>query len=41
MGQQAELPDTGDSIPQVKQRLKDLEHFDGMAQVRYPAQKKH
>uniref|UniRef100_A0A8C5U4H9 MCF.2 cell line derived transforming sequence n=1 Tax=Malurus cyaneus samueli TaxID=2593467 RepID=A0A8C5U4H9_9PASS len=32
MGQQAELPDTGDSIPQVKQRLKDLEHFDGMAQ---------
>ncbi|NXU49553.1 MCF2 protein, partial [Turnix velox] len=32
MGQQAELPDTGDSIPQVKQRLKDLEHFNGMAQ---------
>ncbi|NXQ63584.1 MCF2 protein, partial [Anthoscopus minutus] len=32
MGQQAELPDTGDSIPQVKQRLKDLDHFDGMAQ---------
>ncbi|NXU18360.1 MCF2 protein, partial [Pardalotus punctatus] len=32
MGQQAELPDTGDSVPQVKQRLKDLEHFDGMAQ---------
>lgn len=33
MAQQAELPDTGDSVPQVKQRLKDLEHFDGMAQV--------
>ncbi|NXT68882.1 MCF2 protein, partial [Chaetops frenatus] len=32
MGQQAELPDTGDSIPQVKQRLKDLDHFDGVAQ---------
>uniref|UniRef100_A0A8C3UZJ8 MCF.2 cell line derived transforming sequence n=1 Tax=Catharus ustulatus TaxID=91951 RepID=A0A8C3UZJ8_CATUS len=32
MAQQAELPDTGDSVPQVKQRLKDLEHFDGMAQ---------
>ncbi|XP_056347066.1 proto-oncogene DBL isoform X2 [Oenanthe melanoleuca] len=32
MGQQAELPDTGDSIPQVKQRLKDLEHFHGLAQ---------
>uniref|UniRef100_A0A8C3NQS2 MCF.2 cell line derived transforming sequence n=1 Tax=Cyanoderma ruficeps TaxID=181631 RepID=A0A8C3NQS2_9PASS len=32
MGQQAEVPDTGDSIPQVKQRLKDLDHFDGMAQ---------
>ncbi|NWZ01575.1 MCF2 protein, partial [Loxia curvirostra] len=32
MAQQAELPDTGDSAPQVKQRLKDLEHFDGMAQ---------
>ncbi|KFP88761.1 Proto-oncogene DBL, partial [Acanthisitta chloris] len=32
MGQQAELPDTGDSVPQVKQRLKDLDHFDGMAQ---------
>ncbi|NXN54773.1 MCF2 protein, partial [Rynchops niger] len=32
MGQQAELPDTGDSFPQVKQRLKDLGHFDGMAQ---------
>ncbi|KAL2304169.1 hypothetical protein Nmel_012911 [Mimus melanotis] len=32
MGQQAELPGTGDSIPQVKQRLKDLEHFDGLAQ---------
>ncbi|XP_030304993.1 proto-oncogene DBL isoform X2 [Calypte anna] len=32
MGQQAELPDTGDSVPQVKQRLKDLGHFDGMAQ---------
>ncbi|NWH83815.1 MCF2 protein, partial [Aegithalos caudatus] len=32
MGQQAELPNTGDSIPQVKQRLKDLDHFDGMAQ---------
>ncbi|NWV38603.1 MCF2 protein, partial [Grantiella picta] len=32
MGQQAELPDTGDSVAQVKQRLKDLEHFDGMAQ---------
>ncbi|NXD37571.1 MCF2 protein, partial [Copsychus sechellarum] len=32
MAQQAELPDTGDSIPQVKQRLKDLEHFDGLAQ---------
>ncbi|KFV43285.1 Proto-oncogene DBL, partial [Gavia stellata] len=31
-GQQAELPDTGDSVPQVKQRLKDLGHFDGMAQ---------
>lgn len=36
MGQQAELPDTGDSVPQVKQRLKDLGHFDGMAQVRQP-----
>ncbi|NXV59843.1 MCF2 protein, partial [Molothrus ater] len=32
MGQQAELPDTGDSIPQVKQRLKELEHLDGLAQ---------
>ncbi|KFO76180.1 Proto-oncogene DBL, partial [Cuculus canorus] len=32
MGQQAELPDTGDSVAQVKQRLKDLGHFDGMAQ---------
>ncbi|RMB97835.1 hypothetical protein DUI87_25692 [Hirundo rustica rustica] len=32
MAQQAELPDTGDSVPQVKQRLKDLDHFDGMAQ---------
>ncbi|XP_059715066.1 proto-oncogene DBL isoform X1 [Haemorhous mexicanus] len=32
MAQQAELPDTGDSVAQVKQRLKDLEHFDGMAQ---------
>ncbi|NXK65183.1 MCF2 protein, partial [Sylvietta virens] len=32
MGQQGELPDTGDSVPQVKQRLKDLDHFDGMAQ---------
>uniref|UniRef100_A0A663MM35 MCF.2 cell line derived transforming sequence n=1 Tax=Athene cunicularia TaxID=194338 RepID=A0A663MM35_ATHCN len=32
MGQQAEVPDTGDSILQVKQRLKDLAHFDGMAQ---------
>ncbi|XP_065545591.1 proto-oncogene DBL isoform X2 [Lathamus discolor] len=32
MGQQAELPDTGDSALQVKQRLKDLAHFDGMAQ---------
>ncbi|KAJ7403812.1 Proto-oncogene DBL [Pitangus sulphuratus] len=32
MGQQAELPDTGDSVAQVKQRLKDLDHFDGMAQ---------
>ncbi|KFQ23873.1 Proto-oncogene DBL, partial [Merops nubicus] len=32
MGQQAELPDTGDSVLQVKQRLKDLGHFDGMAQ---------
>ncbi|KFV70210.1 Proto-oncogene DBL, partial [Dryobates pubescens] len=32
MSQQAELPDTGDSVPQVKQRLKDLAHFDGMAQ---------
>ncbi|KFR16109.1 Proto-oncogene DBL, partial [Opisthocomus hoazin] len=32
MGQQAELPDTGDSVPQVKQRLKDLGHFDGTAQ---------
>ncbi|RMC22037.1 hypothetical protein DUI87_02908 [Hirundo rustica rustica] len=32
MGQQAELPDTGYSNPQVKQRLKDLDHFDGMAQ---------
>ncbi|XP_031450132.1 proto-oncogene DBL isoform X1 [Phasianus colchicus] len=32
MGQQAELPDTGDSVSQVKQRLKDLNHFDGMAQ---------
>ncbi|NWT68769.1 MCF2 protein, partial [Prunella himalayana] len=32
MAQQAELPDTGDSVPQVKQRLKDLEHFDGLAQ---------
>uniref|UniRef100_A0A8D0EW61 MCF.2 cell line derived transforming sequence n=1 Tax=Strix occidentalis caurina TaxID=311401 RepID=A0A8D0EW61_STROC len=32
MGQQAEVPDTGDSVPQVKQRLKDLGHFDGMAQ---------
>ncbi|KFP42819.1 Proto-oncogene DBL, partial [Chlamydotis macqueenii] len=31
-GQQAELPDTGDSASQVKQRLKDLDHFDGMAQ---------
>ncbi|KFQ44371.1 Proto-oncogene DBL, partial [Nestor notabilis] len=31
-GQQAELPDTGDSVLQVKQRLKDLAHFDGMAQ---------
>lgn len=34
MGQQAELPDTGDSVSQVKQRLKDLSNFDGMAQVR-------
>lgn len=34
MGQQAELPDTGDSVPQVKERLKDLDHFDGRAQVR-------
>uniref|UniRef100_A0A8C3QDI3 Uncharacterized protein n=1 Tax=Geospiza parvula TaxID=87175 RepID=A0A8C3QDI3_GEOPR len=33
MGQQAELPDTGDSVPQVKQRLKELEHLDGKAQV--------
>lgn len=33
MGQQAKLPDTGDSVSQVKQRLKDLSHFDGMAQV--------
>ncbi|NXX25955.1 MCF2 protein, partial [Nicator chloris] len=32
MGQQGELPDTGDSVPQVKQRLKDLDHFHGMAQ---------
>ncbi|XP_066861404.1 proto-oncogene DBL isoform X2 [Anser cygnoides] len=32
MGQQAELPDTGDSVSQVKQRLKDLSNFDGMAQ---------
>ncbi|NXI29453.1 MCF2 protein, partial [Sterrhoptilus dennistouni] len=32
MGQQVELPNTGDSYPQVKQRLKDLDHFDGMAQ---------
>uniref|UniRef100_A0A8C3NIF7 Uncharacterized protein n=1 Tax=Geospiza parvula TaxID=87175 RepID=A0A8C3NIF7_GEOPR len=32
MGQQAELPDTGDSVPQVKQRLKELEHLDGLAQ---------
>uniref|UniRef100_A0A8V0Z2R4 MCF.2 cell line derived transforming sequence n=3 Tax=Gallus gallus TaxID=9031 RepID=A0A8V0Z2R4_CHICK len=32
MGQQAKLPDTGDSVSQVKQRLKDLSHFDGMAQ---------
>ncbi|XP_037978921.1 proto-oncogene DBL isoform X3 [Motacilla alba alba] len=32
MAQQAELPDTGDSVPQVKQRLKELEHFEGMAQ---------
>uniref|UniRef100_A0A8C6Z1B4 MCF.2 cell line derived transforming sequence n=1 Tax=Nothoprocta perdicaria TaxID=30464 RepID=A0A8C6Z1B4_NOTPE len=32
MGQQAEVPDTGDSVSQVKQRLKDLGHFDGLAQ---------
>uniref|UniRef100_A0A8D2QH63 MCF.2 cell line derived transforming sequence n=1 Tax=Zonotrichia albicollis TaxID=44394 RepID=A0A8D2QH63_ZONAL len=32
MGQQAELPDTGDSVPQVKQRLKELESLDGLAQ---------
>uniref|UniRef100_A0A8C0GXF2 MCF.2 cell line derived transforming sequence n=1 Tax=Chelonoidis abingdonii TaxID=106734 RepID=A0A8C0GXF2_CHEAB len=32
MGQQAELPDTGDSVAQVKQRLKDLGNLDGMAQ---------
>uniref|UniRef100_A0A8B9FJI0 Proto-oncogene DBL n=1 Tax=Amazona collaria TaxID=241587 RepID=A0A8B9FJI0_9PSIT len=32
MGQQAEVPDTGDSVLQVKQRLKDLAHFDGVAQ---------
>ncbi|KFV86412.1 Proto-oncogene DBL, partial [Struthio camelus australis] len=32
MGQQAEVPDTGDSVSQVKQRLKDLGHLDGMAQ---------
>ncbi|NXT10118.1 MCF2 protein, partial [Prunella fulvescens] len=32
MAQQAELPDTGDSVPQVKQRLKDLDHVDGLAQ---------
>uniref|UniRef100_A0A8C3P8I3 MCF.2 cell line derived transforming sequence n=1 Tax=Chrysemys picta bellii TaxID=8478 RepID=A0A8C3P8I3_CHRPI len=32
MGQQAELPDTGDSVAEVKQRLKDLGNLDGMAQ---------
>ncbi|XP_073214520.1 proto-oncogene DBL isoform X2 [Lepidochelys kempii] len=32
MGQQAELPDTGDSVAQVKLRLKDLGNLDGMAQ---------
>ncbi|XP_074863606.1 proto-oncogene DBL isoform X2 [Carettochelys insculpta] len=32
MDQQAELPDTGDSVSQVKQRLKDLDNLDGMAQ---------
>ncbi|EMP35361.1 Proto-oncogene DBL [Chelonia mydas] len=32
MGQQVELPDTGDSVAQVKQRLKDLGNLDGMAQ---------
>ncbi|XP_062440597.1 proto-oncogene DBL isoform X1 [Rhea pennata] len=32
MGQQAEVPDTGDSVSQVKQRLKDLGHLAGMAQ---------
>ncbi|XP_030432066.1 proto-oncogene DBL isoform X1 [Gopherus evgoodei] len=32
MGQQAKLPDTGDSVAEVKQRLKDLGNLDGMAQ---------
>ncbi|XP_050820803.1 proto-oncogene DBL isoform X1 [Gopherus flavomarginatus] len=32
MGQQAELPDTGDNVAQVKQTLKDLGNLDGMAQ---------
>uniref|UniRef100_A0A8C3XLP3 MCF.2 cell line derived transforming sequence n=1 Tax=Chelydra serpentina TaxID=8475 RepID=A0A8C3XLP3_CHESE len=32
MGQQAELPDTGDSVAQVTQRLKDVGNLDGLAQ---------
>uniref|UniRef100_K7G143 MCF.2 cell line derived transforming sequence n=1 Tax=Pelodiscus sinensis TaxID=13735 RepID=K7G143_PELSI len=32
MGQQAEVPDTGNSVSEVKQRLQDLGNLDGMAQ---------
>uniref|UniRef100_A0A8D0HEU5 MCF.2 cell line derived transforming sequence n=1 Tax=Sphenodon punctatus TaxID=8508 RepID=A0A8D0HEU5_SPHPU len=32
MGRQAELPVTGDSVSQVKQRVEDLENLDEMAQ---------
>uniref|UniRef100_A0A8C8SK36 MCF.2 cell line derived transforming sequence n=1 Tax=Pelusios castaneus TaxID=367368 RepID=A0A8C8SK36_9SAUR len=32
MAQQAELPDTGDSVSEVQQRLKDLGNLDGTAQ---------
>lgn len=35
MDQQAELPDTGDNISQVKQRLSDLDSLERSAQVRF------